>query len=265
MRVKARIVQERARARQPGRDEHVARRLRPAAGGGAPHQLARARRQPVARLHALTLQVALGVHDRLGLAGRAAGERDQARVVEPQLDGGRRRSREQRLVGHVGELAGGRRRLELLAVTLVGEDQRGIGRLDAQAQVLGPQLLGARQHHGADAKARDHAQHPLGAVADQRHHHVAAADPASRQPPRQARGALGHLAEAPLAPGAVARELHQRQPLWRGRVDDLAREVHVGHCRGPADARPPSRRAAERRYSAWTDPDTTPGALIRWP
>ncbi len=37
--------------------------------------------EPVLGLQALAVEVALGVHDRLGLAGRAARERDQARLL----------------------------------------------------------------------------------------------------------------------------------------------------------------------------------------
>ena len=79
--VEARVVQQRGGAADPRRDEDVARRLRPAARGRAPDEVAGARVEPVLGLHALAGQVALGVEDRLRLAGRAARERDQARVV----------------------------------------------------------------------------------------------------------------------------------------------------------------------------------------
>src|SRR5215212_3458731 len=59
VRVEAAVVQQRRRAAQPGRDEHVSGRLGPAAGGRAPGELAGARAEPVLGLHALAGQVAL--------------------------------------------------------------------------------------------------------------------------------------------------------------------------------------------------------------
>ena len=44
--------------------------------------------------------------------------------------------------------------------------------------------------------------------------------------PGEPRGALGDLAEAPLAPRAVVRQLHQRRADRAARVDHIAREVH---------------------------------------
>ena len=166
------------------------------------------------RLQALAGEVALRVHDRLRLTGGAARERDQAGIVVGQLGRGRGRGREQRLVGHVHALGrrDGRAAPPPRARSRLRSSARisgGRGDVDAQAQVLGAQLLGARQHDGADAKAGEHAQHPLGAVADQRHHDVARGPPRAAQRARQAGRALGDLAEAPLAPRAVARELEQ--------------------------------------------------------
>ena len=167
-------------------------------------------------------EVALGVHDRLRLAGGAARERDQAGVPAGSSStagaGSPANSASSGISSDRG-LGGGP--LELGAVALVGDDQRRAGHLDAQAQVLGAQLLGARQHDRADAKAGEHRQHPLRAVADQRHHHVALRHAVPLQRARQARRALGDLAEAPLAPGAVARELEQRE-LARAALEDVA-------------------------------------------
>src|SRR4029077_7287206 len=86
----------------------------------------------------------------------------------------------------------------------------------------------------ADAKARDHRQHPLGPVADQRHHHVAAADPARGERAGHSRPALAHPAEAPPASRALAGELHERDPRRRQLLDDVAGEVHGGILPLPA-------------------------------
>src|SRR5215218_3967906 len=53
VRIEARVVQQRGRALQPWGDERVARRLRPARGRGAPHEVALARREPVPGLQPL--------------------------------------------------------------------------------------------------------------------------------------------------------------------------------------------------------------------
>ena len=76
-----------AAPRQPRRHEDVAGGLRPAAGGGAPGEVAGPGAEPVLGLHALAGQVALAVADRLRLARGAGGEDDQRRV-----DGGRGRA-----------------------------------------------------------------------------------------------------------------------------------------------------------------------------
>jgi hypothetical protein len=136
-RVKALVVQQRRRAAQPWRDEHVARGLRPAAGRRAPDQLAGARAEPVLGLQALTGQVALRVNDRLRLPARAAGEREQARIRGPQRGGRGRLAVVQALVGNEHDAAFGPRSLELCAVALVGEDQRRAHSVQAQAQVFG--------------------------------------------------------------------------------------------------------------------------------
>ena len=194
----------------------------------------RARAQPVGGLQALAEQVALAVHHRLGLAGGAAGEGDQAGVLGRQLGGRGRWGVEQRVVRHQHHLDVRRapvaargiarpgrcarlgwlplqRSFQLGPVALVGEHQPWPGDREAQTQVLGAQLLGARQHDGAEAEAGEHREHPLGAVADQRHHHVAAPHAAAGERAGEAGAALGDLAEAPLAARAVAGQLDQRE------------------------------------------------------
>ena len=89
------------------------------------------------------------------------------------------------------------------------------------AQVLGPQLLVAGQHDGADPEARDHRQHPLGPVADQRHHDVAAA---------RRRGARSVPASR-----ALRSATSPKRPLAPARR------------RGPARPAPAVRRARRRR------------------
>ena len=84
-RVEAALVDRRRGAGQPGREEDVAGRLRPARGGRAPDQLAGARAEPVLGLGALAGQVAVGVDDAARLAGGAGGEDDQRRVLGVHL------------------------------------------------------------------------------------------------------------------------------------------------------------------------------------
>ena len=226
--VEARVVQQRGGALQPRGDEHVAGRLRPARGRRAPRQPVGRRRQPVLGLHALAGQVALAVEHRLGLAGRAGGEGDEARVLVGELDGGHRLGGGQLRPGHDEHVGVGRRLAEHAEVALVAHHQPRLRDRQPGAQVARAQLLGARQHDGADAEAGEHGQDPLGPVADQRHHDVAAADPAGGQRARRAGRRLGHLAEAPLRPRAVAAERDERPPRGRGGVDHVAREVHRG-------------------------------------
>ena len=175
VRVEAGIVQERRGAPDPGRDERVAGRLRPAGGGRAPDELVRLRRQPVLGLEALAGQVALAVQDRLRLTGRAARERDQARIGGVQV---RRRRGSVRCVieRHPQRVAGPAG--EQVRVAAVGDDQARLGHLQAQVQILGAQLLGARQHDVALAEAREHRDRPLRAVSDQGEDDVASAYPA---------------------------------------------------------------------------------------
>ena len=197
----------------PRRDEDVAGRLAPAAGRRAPHELAGAGVEPVLGLDVLAGEVALGVDDGLRLARGPAREGDEARVLGVELDRRRRGGgRVQRLVGdreHRAVRPGG---VELGAVALVADDRRRPRDVEAQPQVAGAQLLGAGQDDRADAEARDHRQHPLRAVADQRQDDVAAPRRRARaSAPASARGALGDLAERPLAPAAVAVELDERE------------------------------------------------------
>ena len=226
LRVEARVVQQRRRAAQPRGDEDVARRLRPARGGGAPRQPPGARREPVLGLDALAGEVALPVQHRLRLAGGAGGEGHEARVLGLELDRRMRRGRGELGAGDEQDVRVGRRLAQHAGVALVADDQPRARDVEPRPQVGGAQLLGARERDRADAEAREHRQHPLRAVADERHHDVAAADAACHQGARRARRRLGDLAEAPLAARAVAAERDERPRGRRRGVDDVAREVH---------------------------------------
>ncbi len=100
--VEAPGVDRRRGAGQPGGEEDVAGRLRPARRGRAPDQLAGARGEPVLGLGALPVQVAVGVDDAARLAGRARGEDDQRRVLGAHLLDRRRRLLGAVLVEHRG-------------------------------------------------------------------------------------------------------------------------------------------------------------------
>ena len=125
-----------------GRDEHVARRLRPARGGGAPGEVALARAEPVLGLHALAGQVALPVADRLGLARGPRGEGDQRRVVGRQVGGRRGRRVVDRLVGDRQQRAVEAGLADGLGVPLVGHDGARL-RADPSARA-GPSAAAAR-------------------------------------------------------------------------------------------------------------------------
>jgi hypothetical protein len=227
--VEASVVQQRRRPADPGRDEGVARRLRPARSGRAPDEVALLRGQPVLGLQALAREVALAVQHRFRLARGARGERDQARVAGAELGGRRdvaRRQRAPRVGGDPHRRALPARGLEYGAVALVGDHERGGGDPKAQPQVLRAQLLRARQDRVAGTEAGDHREHPLRPVAEQREHDVAAPHALFRQVRVQQPGLLRDLAEAPLPPRAVARQLDDGAPLSRRGLDHVAREVH---------------------------------------
>ena len=180
-------------------------------------------------LHALTLEVARAVPDRLGLPRGPGGEDDQRRVPGAELRRGCRLAAiEQAIVGKNQDLAVEAGLLERGEVALVGHDRARIHQLHARAKVGRAQLLGARLGHRAEAPAGDHRVGPLGAVANQRHHDVAAADPSSCQRSRQPRRAVRHLAEGDLATLAVARQGNQRETRRIRGVHHVEREVHAG-------------------------------------
>ena len=170
---------------------------------------------------------------RLGLARRARGEDHQGRVVGAHVGGGRRHARIQALVRDAQDRAveaglGHHRR-----VALVGHHHPRLHGLHARAKVAGAELLGARLRHRPEAPGSDHRVHPLGTVAHQGHHHVAAPHTARRESARQPRRAVGHLGEGDLPARAVARECQQRRPRGVGAVHHLAREVHPAVQRSP--------------------------------
>ena len=157
----------------PGGDERVAGGLRPAAGRGAPAQVALAGAEPVLGLGGLPGQVALAVADRLGLARGARGEHDQRRVARGRAPPpGRARPRTGRSSGTRSSSPVEARLLDGRRVALVGDHRPRLHGVHPRPQVRGPQLLGAGQRHRADPEAGHHRQDPLRAVADDGHHHV---------------------------------------------------------------------------------------------
>ena len=113
--------------------------------GGAPDELVRAGAEPPLRLQPLAGQVALRVHDRLRRPGGAGREHDQTRVLGPELRRGsglRRGQVGSRDEHDLGLGLGGR---ELAGVALVADDQLGLGDGEPPAQVVGAQLLRARE------------------------------------------------------------------------------------------------------------------------
>jgi hypothetical protein len=127
-RVEPLVLRQRDRAAQPGRDERVARRLRPSRCRGRPGQLARLRCHPLGGLQPLPEHVALAMRNELRLTARAGGEQDECWIEFGQL--GERRSRpagEQRRVRHGQHRTGRMGRIERSPIALVADDQRRCG------------------------------------------------------------------------------------------------------------------------------------------
>ena len=153
--IEARVVQQRRRAAQPRRDEHVAGRLGPAGRGRAPHEVAGAGVEPVARLQHLAGQVALAVEHGLRLAGGARGERDQARVagLEVRRAAGPARRRSSPHGAHsVGPSQPAAR--EHVGVALVADHVAAARRGEPQLEVLRAQLLVAGERRRGPAGSR---------------------------------------------------------------------------------------------------------------
>ena len=201
--IEAAVVDARAAApHQPGGDEDVAGRLRPAGRRRAPGELARrAAPNQCSAWTPLTGEVALGVHGAPRLAGRARGEDDQRRVLGAE-------------VGRLGRASPGavlvedrrRPRPASSPARPPGSSpsrpsspthERGVGRRDPELEVGAAQLRVAGQRDRAHPPAGEHRQHPLDAVADQGHHDVAAPHAAGREGAREPGAARDQLAEVP--------------------------------------------------------------------
>ena len=159
--------------------------------------------EPVLGLEPLAEQVALGVDDAARLAGGAGGEDDQRRVLGGHLlDRGRRLLRPV-LVEDRGDVGHRHRRDpvgQLAEQRLLADAELRVGGADPQLEVLAAQLRVAGQRHRPHPPAGEHRQHPLDPVADQRHHDVAAPDPAGRKGAREPGRAGEQLAEVPVPP-----------------------------------------------------------------
>ena len=232
---------------QPGRDEHVARRLRPAARGRAPDELARARRRASAR------PAGAG---RAGSAGACTTAFGSPAV--PLVKVIRQGSCARELGGRRGSAAYRR---------LVGDEQRprtsgaaasSSARLRSSATISAGAATSMRRRRSLARSCSVHGS----TTAPMRKHATIASTHSGRLPisvittsprptpercegARQPRRALGDLAEAPLASRAVARELDQRE--------------------APAGAASTTRGRSSRRYSPWTRPKTTLERETAWP
>ena len=238
--VEAPGVDRRRGAGQPGGEEDVAGRLRPARRGRTPDQLAGARGEPVLGLGALPVQVAVGVDDAPRLAGRAGGEDDQRRVLGAHLldRGGRLLGAV--LVEHRGDILQRHRRY---AVRQLGEQlrfadaERRRRGAHPQLEVVAAQLRAAGQGDRAHAPAGEQRQRPLDPVAEQRHHHVAAPHPARREGAGEPGRASDQLTEVPVPPLARGVDRDDPQPRGRRALHQLD-EVHARQvCRMSADIR----------------------------
>ncbi len=264
-RVEALVLQQRDRAAQPGRDERVAGRLRPARRGGRPDELARLRRHPLRRLQALPPHVALAVRHQLGLAARPGREEDEGGVE-------RRRGRPHQAAsppassdssGNGQHRTRRRRRVQHRPVALVAQHQRRTGAAQAQRDVLRAQLLAARQGRDADPQAGQDRQHVLDAVADQRQH---------------GRPALHAVRQVGRGQRPEARRATRRTSTRAGRPSaDSVTTARSSPARAPTTSRTKFTPLRQRqRY--WPVPrppgylvvaggrgETAPGGMIIWP
>ena len=174
-------------------------------------------------------QVALPVADRLGLARGAGGEdhergivgrRDRPRAPGPPRSGARRAPPARARRSPQSRTRPASRSSATTARGLHGVHarRRSSGRsCSVQGRATAPirkQATIASTHSG---------RFPITVITA-----VAAADPARRQGAREPGRAFAHLAKADLAAVAGARQRHQRRAFGRGRVDDIAGEVHGG-------------------------------------
>ena len=225
-------------AHRPRRDERVAGRLRPAAGRGAPRQLAGARAEPVLGLRRLAAQVALRVHDRRAGSPAVPGREDQERgVLGARCRPARRaasawgRPSASTSMAPRRLLDAGERVLQLRHVAPGGEHQSRPCLRDPQGDVLGAQLLGAGQGDGAQPPRAEQREDPFRPGAHQRHHDVAAADsraaPGRPPPPRPRPPPARTSRSARTRPAAIARSASSDGPLAGEPLDHVAGEVEA--------------------------------------
>jgi hypothetical protein len=111
---------------------------------------------------------------------------------------------------------------------VIGHDEARRRRGDTHAKVPGAKLLRARHGHGADAKARQESEHPLGTVANQREDDIPPAHAVGGQGARDPRRALRHLPERQLLARAVTGEGHEGGPA--GRKGSTTSRVKFNAC-----------------------------------
>ena len=166
-------------------------------------------------LQRLPGQIALAVHDALGLARRAGGERHQRGVVRRKIGVRRRCAAPGGVVVQPEHGAVRRDLVEHRAVARVGHDRRHAHGGEARRQVVRAQLLVARQRDESRAQRADQRADPLGAVAGQRDDDVAAPQAELVQGRRELLDAGADLRERPLAARSVPRALDQRRCAGR--------------------------------------------------
>ena len=248
--VEAGVVDHRRGPAEPGGDEDVARRLRPAASPsctrparprGAPSQCSAWARWPG--------QVALGVQGAARLAGRPRGEDDQRAVLGVEVGRLGRRLLRALLVDHRGDVGHRHRRHAVREARRAAPPRRrrapAFAARTRSSRSCAAKLRVAGQRDRAHPPAGEHREHPLDPVADQGHHHVAAAHPARRERAREPGAARDQLAEGPDPPLAVARDRHQGRLRGREALQHVLDEVH-GRRSLPIDGR----RSDEWRWSA---------------
>ncbi len=235
---------------QPGRDEDVSGRLRPAGRGGAPGDVAGLGPEPVLGLGPLAGQVALRVQGAARLAGGPRGEDDQrplAGIEVGRLDRGLLGAvLVHRLVdlgqGHRLDPAG-----KLGEQLLLAHGQGRVGGRDPQLEVVAPQLRVAGQRDRAHAPAGEHREHPLDPVADQHHHRIAAPHAPGGEGAGEPGADRDQLAEVPDPQLALAVDRDQGPAGGGEALEHVLDEVHGGE---PYPSRPLPE--LERRADFWT-------------
>jgi hypothetical protein len=181
-------------------------------------------------LQALSGQVALRVEHAPRLPGRPGGEDDHGRVIGAEirdLGGSLLRAVFVEGIGYLGHRHRGDPVGQLAEQLLLADAEPWVRRGHPDLQVLPPELRIAGERDRAHPETGEHRQHPLDPAPHQRHHGVAAPDPARRHRAGEPGAAGDQLAEVPLAPVSLGVDGEDAEGRSGGPLHHVLDEVHV--------------------------------------